>query len=89
MGLLLREQRGGNQRGHAPEPYATLVLLMEQTGLRIGEAFAGKRSDVKGNVIHVTRRILGRRRPSENEEGLPNAACLGGSETTDAQDLRW
>jgi integrase len=40
-----------------PEPYATLVLLMEQTGLRIGEAIAGKRSDVKGNVIHVTRRI--------------------------------
>jgi integrase len=40
-----------------PEPYATLALLMEQTGLRIGEAIAVKRSDVKGNVIHVTRRI--------------------------------
>jgi hypothetical protein len=53
--------------------------------LRIGEAIAVKRSDVKGNVIHVARRIFrGDVRPSENEEELPNAACLEGSETTDA-----
>jgi len=39
------------------EPYATLVLFLAATGLRIGEALALKGTDFKNNVLHVTRRI--------------------------------
>ena len=39
------------------EPYATLVLFLAATGLRIGEALAIKWSDFNGHVLHVTRRI--------------------------------
>jgi integrase len=39
------------------EPYATLVLFLAASGLRIGEALAIKWTDFKGNVLHVTRRI--------------------------------
>jgi integrase len=39
------------------EPYATLVLFLAASGLRIGEAIAVKWSDFEGNVLHVTRRI--------------------------------
>src|SRR5207302_7931842 len=39
------------------EPYATLVLFLAATGLRIGEALAIKRTDFRNNVLHVTRRI--------------------------------
>lgn len=40
------------------EPYATLVLFLAATGLRIGEAIAVKWSDFDKNVLHVTRRIF-------------------------------
>jgi integrase len=43
--------------GKLPEPYATLVLFLTATGLRIGEAIAVKWSDFKGNVLSVSRRI--------------------------------
>lgn len=39
------------------EPYATLVLLLSVTGLRIGEAVAIKWSDFEGDVLKVQRRI--------------------------------
>ena len=39
------------------EPYATLVLFLAASGLRIGEALAIKWTDFKHNVLHVTRRI--------------------------------
>ena len=39
------------------EPYATLVLFLAVTGLRIGEAIAIKWSDFEGDVLHVQRRI--------------------------------
>jgi excisionase family DNA binding protein len=39
------------------EPYATLVLLLAATGLRIGEAIGVKWSDIDGNVLSVSRRI--------------------------------
>lgn len=39
------------------EPYATLVLFIAATGLRIGEAIAVKWEDFDGSVLHVTRRI--------------------------------
>ena len=43
------------------EPYATLVLLLFVTGLRIGEAAALKWTDLQGNVLTVSRRIYERR----------------------------
>jgi integrase len=39
------------------EPYATLVLFLAVTGLRIGEAVAVKWSDFEGDILHVSRRI--------------------------------
>jgi integrase len=39
------------------DPYATLVLFVAVTGLRIGEAIAIKWSDFDGDVLHVQRRI--------------------------------
>ena len=39
------------------EPYATLVLFLAITGLRIGEAIAVKWSDFEGNLLRITRRI--------------------------------
>jgi integrase len=42
------------------EPYATLVLLLFVTGLRIGEASALKWTDLQGNVLTVSRRIYER-----------------------------
>ena len=39
------------------EPYATLVLLLAASGLRISEAIGLKRSDIEGNMIAIRRRI--------------------------------
>ncbi len=41
------------------EPYATLVLFLATSGLRIGEAIAIKWSDFDGNEIRISRRICG------------------------------
>jgi integrase len=39
------------------EPYATLVLFLAVSGLRIGEAVGVKRSDFSNNTVRVSRRI--------------------------------
>jgi integrase len=44
--------------GELSEPYATLVLFLAVTGLRIGEAIAIKWSDFEGEVLHVQRRMF-------------------------------
>jgi integrase len=41
------------------EPYATLVLFLATSGLRIGEAIAIKWPDFDGNEIRISRRICG------------------------------
>jgi integrase len=43
--------------GKLEEPYATLVLFLAASGMRIGEAIAIKRADFEGNVLRVSRRI--------------------------------
>jgi len=40
-----------------PEPYATLIIFLALTGLRIGEAIAIQWADFDGEVLNVTRRI--------------------------------
>jgi integrase len=61
------------------EPYATLVLFLSVTGLRIGEAVAVKWSDFEGDILHVSRRIYQgnidtpKRRSSERSLPIPGA----------------
>jgi integrase len=43
--------------GELEEPYATLVLFLATTGLRIGEAVAVQWEDFNGNLLSVKRRI--------------------------------
>ncbi len=40
-----------------PEPYATLILFLAVTGLRIGEAVGVKWTDFDGEVLNVQRRV--------------------------------
>jgi len=66
--------------GKLVEPYATLVLFLGASGLRIGEAIAVKWSDFSGNVLHVTRRIYdgdeGTVKSAHSERKLPIAHDL-------------
>jgi len=61
------------------EPYATLVLFLAVTGLRIGEALAIKWSDFEGDVLHVQRRMYDgkidttKSRDSERRIPIPSA----------------
>ena len=43
--------------GELEEPYATLVLFLATTGLRIGEAIAVQWEDFRGNLLRINRRI--------------------------------
>ena len=62
------------------EPYATLVLFLAVTGLRIGEAIAVKWSDFEGDTLHIRRRIyegkVGTTKTKSSERGLPIPALL-------------
>jgi integrase len=62
------------------EPYATLVLFLARTGLRIGEAIAIKWSDFEGNVLHVQRRLYQGKadslKTSSSERRLPLSESL-------------
>ena len=63
-----------------PEPYATLVVFLAVTGLRIGEAIAIKWSDFDGDVLHVQRRIYEGQvdvtKTQKSERKLPIPASL-------------
>jgi integrase len=62
------------------EPYATLVLFLAVTGLRISEALGIKWSDFEGNVLHVSRRIYegesGDTKTSRSVRSLPIPEAL-------------
>lgn len=61
------------------EPYATLLLFLAVTGLRIGEALAIKWSDFEGDVLDVQRRMYDgkidttKSRDSERRIPIPSA----------------
>jgi integrase len=63
-----------------PEPYATLVLFLAITGLRIGEAIGIKWWDFEGDVLHICRRIYEGKADTTKTEGsnrsLPIPATL-------------
>jgi integrase len=54
---VLTPEQIQNLASKVKEPYATLLLLLGVSGLRIGEAVALKRSDFSGDIVHVTRRV--------------------------------
>lgn len=54
---VLTPEQVQNLAANLKEPYATLVLFLAASGLRISEAAAIKRSDFTGNVLHITRRV--------------------------------
>lgn len=62
------------------EPYATLILFLYQTGLRIGEAVAVKWADFEANVLHIQRRIydgkVGDLKTKASKRSLPIPASL-------------
>jgi integrase len=62
------------------EPYATLVLFLAVSGLRIGEAIAVKWSDFEGDTLHIRRRIyegaVGTTKTKGSERSLPIPAPL-------------
>lgn len=62
------------------EPYATLVLFLAVSGLRIGEAIAVKWSDFEGDTLHIRRRIfegkVGTTKTESSQRSLPIPAAL-------------
>lgn len=62
------------------EPYATLVLFLAVTGLRIGEAIGVKWSDFDGDVVRVRRTIYGGKadttKTEHSDRSLPIPALL-------------
>lgn len=62
------------------EPYATFIMFLAATGLRIGEAIAVQWPDFHGNVLHITRRIydgdLGSVKSAHSIRQLPIAEDL-------------
>jgi integrase len=62
------------------EPYATLVLFLAVTGLRISEAIGIKWSDFDGNVLRISRRVYegraGETKTSKSVRSLPIPEAL-------------
>jgi integrase len=58
---VLTDEQVARLSAKLPEPYATLVLFLATSGLRIGEAVGIKRSDFSGDTLRVTRRIYDRK----------------------------
>jgi len=68
------------------EPYATLVLLLGSTGLRISEAVGTKKQDFEGNVLKLSKRFYqgnnggdyGELKTKKSARNLPLPAWLAG-----------
>jgi integrase len=62
------------------EPYATLILFLAVSGLRISEAIGIKWSDFEGDVLRISRRIYegkeGSTKNDHSERSLPIPASL-------------
>lgn len=58
---VLTPEQVGKIAGNLEEPYATLVILLYVTGLRISEAVALQWADLQDGVLSVSRRIYERK----------------------------
>src|SRR5581483_7938093 len=55
--IVLAPEQVSKMVGYLPEPYASLVLVLYTTGVRIGEACAIRHEDLDGCVLHIRRRL--------------------------------
>src|SRR5260370_18238618 len=77
---ILKQEQTRALASNLEEPYATLVLFLAVTGLRISEAIGIKWSDFDGNVLRVSRRIYegraGETKTSKSLRSLPIPEAL-------------
>jgi integrase len=77
---ILKPEQTRALASNLEEPYATLVLFLAVTGLRISEAIGIKWSDFDGNVLHISRRIYegraGETKTSKSVRSLPIPEAL-------------
>jgi integrase len=77
---ILKPEQTRALASNLEEPYATLVLFLAVTGLRISEAIGIKWSDFDGNVLRVSRRIYegraGETKTSKSVRSLPIPEAL-------------
>lgn len=91
---VLKPQQVKAISGELCEPYATLVLFLAITGLRIGEGVAIKWSDFDNDVLQVSRRIyegkIGptKRKKSERELPIPSVLLARMKEMRESLDNR-
>jgi hypothetical protein len=78
---VLRREQVINLSEKLAEPYATLVLFLDATGTRIGEAIGLKASDIdaEGNV-HICRRIYDGKADTPKTKNSNRTLPLGGTE---------
>jgi len=78
---ILRREQVVSLSGKLAEPYATLVLFLDATGTRIGEAIGLKASDIddQGNV-HICRRIYEGKADTPKTKKSNRTLPLGGTE---------
>ncbi|HUJ31898.1 MAG TPA: tyrosine-type recombinase/integrase [Candidatus Acidoferrum sp.] len=77
---VLTPEQVGAIAARLKEPYATLVLFLAGTGLRVGEAVGIKWSDFDGTILHVQRRIYegreGTTKTRSSERSIPISSVL-------------
>jgi integrase len=78
--MILKPEQTRALAGKLEEPYATLVLFLAVTGLRISEAIGIKWSDFDGNALRISRRIYegqaGETKTSKSVRSLPIPEAL-------------
>jgi integrase len=79
--------------GKLPEPYASLILFLAVTGLRIGEAVAVKWADFDGEVLNVSRRIYEGEedtlKTAKSKRSLPIPAALLARLNALDHEIKW
>ncbi len=91
--LVLKPEQVKAIANELPEPYATLVLFLAVTGLRVGEAVGIKWSDFDSEILHVQRRIYERRegttKTEESDRYIPIPSALLERMTALRKDGEW
>jgi integrase len=78
---ILRREQVVNLSRKLAEPYATLVLFLDTTGTRIGEAIGLKASDIDAEgLVHICRRIYEGKADTPKTKNSDRKLPLGGTE---------